>query len=200
MGIALVTAPLVEPVSLGEAKAHIRADDIPDEDGQVAAWITTARIHVERESGWRLITQTWDYAADAFPVCRASIVLPLAPLLSVGSVTWYDDSDVATVVSPSTYAVDAMSSRPRIALRRGQAWPSGVLRPVNGVVVRATFGFGPAGADVAKVAAPLLAAMLLLIGHFAANREAVDIGTGSVTSVPLGFDRLVALSGRVVLA
>lgn len=197
MVVSLVTPPSLEPISLAEAKAHVSAVGT-DLDLQLNAWITVARITVERLAGLKLITQTWDCAFDAFPSCGAPIVLPLAPLLTVASVTWYDDSDVGTVVNAATYAVDAMSSRPRIALRQGQAWPSAVLRPVNGVVVRASFGCGPSAGDVTKVAAPLRAAMLLLIGHLEAHPEAVV--DGAVTELPLGFDALVSCCRRELLA
>lgn len=199
MGLALVTAPLVEPVTLSEARAQLSIVTA-DVDAQLPAWILAARLVVERESGLKLITQTWDIAQDAFPECRDALVLLIAPLLSVVSVTWYDDSDVATVVDPAIYSVDKMSSRPRIALRYGQVWPTSRLRAVNGVVVRGTFGFGPQASDVSKLAEPLRMAMLLLIAHFEAHPEAVHVGNEMVTQVPLGFDALVGSCRRELLA
>jgi uncharacterized phiE125 gp8 family phage protein len=198
MGVSLVTAPTVEPVTLSEARGQVSVVTA-DIDAQLAAWVTASRLTVERHSGLKLITQTWDCASDAFPTCRDAIVLPLAPLQSVTSVTWYDDAEVPTVVDPTTYVVDRISSRPRIALRQGKSWPTGVLRAVNGVVVRAVFGFGPAPADVAKVAEPLRTAMLLLIGHLEAHPDAVNIGN-VVTQLPLGFEMLVRTCRRELLA
>lgn len=166
MGLQLVTGPPSEPISLEEAKHHVGVpDSITDHDAKLTNLIIAARQKVERDCGKKLITQTWDVTFDAFPECRGPIVLPIGPLQSVVSVTGYDDADTPTVVNAATYVVDAISTRPRIALRKSQSWPSTVLRPVNGLIVRGIFGHGQVAAVNAAVA-PVRPAMLFLIGHW----------------------------------
>ena len=58
MTVVLTTAPAVEPISLAEAKAHLRLD-ASDEDALLTALITAARMFVERTLGVALITQSW---------------------------------------------------------------------------------------------------------------------------------------------
>ena len=58
--LKLITAPAEEPVSLTEAKTHLRVDTSAD-DTYIARLITSARAHVEEAILHRpLITQTWE--------------------------------------------------------------------------------------------------------------------------------------------
>ncbi len=60
MALVLTTAPAAEPISLAEAKAHLRID-ADDEDALLTALIAAARMFVERTLGVALITQSWSY-------------------------------------------------------------------------------------------------------------------------------------------
>jgi hypothetical protein len=63
----LVTAPETEPVSVAEAKAHLRLD-ADDDDATVAALIQAARQHVEKTCRRGLVTQTWELVLERFPL------------------------------------------------------------------------------------------------------------------------------------
>ena len=58
MPSVLVTAPTEEPVSLAEAKLHLRVDYTND-DVLIGALITAARQHAENDTRRALVTQTW---------------------------------------------------------------------------------------------------------------------------------------------
>lgn len=188
-GLSLVTAPGTEPITRTEAKLHLRVDHTAD-DSLIDALITAARRQVEIHTGRALVTQTWDLTFDCWP-CGDAIDIPLPPLQSVTSVTYYDTADAATVWSSANYQVVIDGVRGRLVLAYGKVWPAVTLRPAAGVVVRFVAGYGAAAA----VPEDVKAAIKLWLGHLYANREAVT-GTGGITVgpqvVPMAVDALLA--------
>ena len=65
MAIRLVTPPTLEPVSLAEAKAHLRLEETRD-DVYVQALITAARQHIEKVCWRGLLTQTIELELPSF--------------------------------------------------------------------------------------------------------------------------------------
>ena len=65
-GLTLVTAPASEPVSLTEAKAHLRLDSA-DDDSLITALIRSARETAEAHMRRALVSQTWRLSLDRFP-------------------------------------------------------------------------------------------------------------------------------------
>ena len=98
MPLTLTTPPAVEPVTLAEAKAHLKIDTT-DDDALITALIPAARARAEWHTGRALVTQGWTLWLDAWPDI---IAIPLPPLQAVASVTVYarDDSARARTVSP----------------------------------------------------------------------------------------------------
>ena len=82
MRLKLKTAPAVEPVTLEEAKLHLRVDS-GDDNALITALITTARELAERETKRAFITQTWQMYLDQAPVI---IEIPKPPLQSIVSI------------------------------------------------------------------------------------------------------------------
>lgn len=170
-------------------------------DPMLNVLIKAARQHVESHTSRALITQTWDWKGDSFRVMRdkgfpnSPLVVPLAPLISVTSVTYLDQDGASQTWSSSTgYQTDIPTGNPwmpagRIMPREGQTWPDTQSNTFNAVTIRFVCGYGAASA----VPLPLKQAMLLLIGHWYEHREAVNIGNivNLVTLVPLGFDDLL---------
>ena len=64
-------APGAEPVTLAEAKDHLRLQHA-SEDELLAGLIRAAREDVERATGMALIDQTWRLALDALAMQRSS--------------------------------------------------------------------------------------------------------------------------------
>jgi len=174
MTLTLVTAPTEEPITLDEATAHLRVD-ATDEDDVIGSLIEAARQHVENFTHRRLITQTWDLKLDGFP--SGDIELPLAPLLTSTApvVTYTDSAGAAQTWASSNYTVDAPSGpwarRGRLFLNYGILYPS--TRSIDqAVAIRFLCGYG----GPASVPESIKQAMKLLIGHWYANREAVNVG------------------------
>ncbi len=76
-----VTPPVVEPVTLAEAKAHCRIDTDTD-DAYVTALVTAAREWVESYLDEALLHQQLVMRMDGFP---AEIELPRPPMATAGT-------------------------------------------------------------------------------------------------------------------
>lgn len=161
-----VLAPILEPISLGEAKAHLRVDGT-DEDGLIQALIVTAREMVETYTGRLLMRQTLDLVFDEF----ADPLYLAAPLISVTSITYVDATGAPQVIAPSDYVVVAPTKAPEpigfVHPAHGVSWPT--PRDQRGAVtVRAVFG----ALQPRDVPGAIRSAMLLAIGDLYQNREA----------------------------
>jgi uncharacterized phiE125 gp8 family phage protein len=66
MGLKVITAPTVEPVTLTEAKLHQRVDLSADDD-LITMWITSIREHAEHLTERTLAPATYLLYLDAFP-------------------------------------------------------------------------------------------------------------------------------------
>src|SRR5438094_4704069 len=149
---SLVTGPATEPITLAEAKAHLRVD-FTDDDALIAALITAAREAAETFMRRAILPQTWDLLLDgecgaAFgplvAVTEIEIVIPRPPLIAVSFVKYTDLGGAVQTWDPTLYVVDAptgpkaKSGRLRPAYL--QPWP--VILPVmNAFQVRFQGGY-----------------------------------------------------------
>lgn len=182
--LRVTTAATAEPLSLGEAREHLRVDHF-DDDGVISGCILAARQHVENITGLALATSSWTMTMDAFP-SDGWIYLPREPVQSVTAVRYYNASGVLTTWSSAQWEVDTYSLPPRLRARDGYSWPS--TKDVLGAV-QVEFVAGYGGAEAAPQA--LLQAVRLLVGHFYENREASVVGTSAV-ALPFAVDALLA--------
>ncbi len=151
-------APPVEPVSLSEAKAHLRLE-LADDDALVTALIRSAREACEQHTGRALVERTLTLFLDAWPSApaiieegwregaliergRRWIELPRPPLRAVEQVTLYDDADQGTLWPAENYYLDRASEPGRLVLRSGAARPS-PTRAANGIEIRYRAGYAP---------------------------------------------------------
>lgn len=158
-------------------------------DPELVSWITAARQWVESYTHRACITQIWDLKLDQFPESDDRIILPKAPLSSVTSITYTDTAGVSQTWSASLYTVIAPSGPEcapgHIEPAYNEYYPSTRSIP-DAVTVRFTAGYGAASA----VPAGIKSAMKLMIGHWYANREAVNIGN-STSELPLAVASLL---------
>jgi uncharacterized phiE125 gp8 family phage protein len=170
MALVLTSGPAVEPVTIAEAKAHLRLDGA-SEDVLVASLILTARLHVEGALGLALINQTWMHVLDRWPPA-ASVDIPIAPLQAVTAVRVRDAAGAATLLPPTSYLVDIASMPPRLVWNNAAPVTPG--RVANGIEIDLSVGFG---ATAASVPAPLKHAVLMLTSHWYEHRDPVEIGS-----------------------
>lgn len=186
MSVRLVTGPTVEPLTLDEAKAHLRLEQSADDD-YVESLIKSSRIHTEQETSRGLIEQTWEYVAEEFP-CEDYIELPKGTLRSVSFVKYIDDTGALITLDPSKYELDTKSRTGRIYLAHGEAWPAARDR-WNAVQVEFKVGYGTAASSVPE---PLKQAMLVLLAQMYEQRTMEVVGTIIARTQAATYDNLIA--------
>ena len=176
----IVTAAAAVPVTLTEAKAHLRVDYTTD-DTLITTLINVATEYAEKRLGRALISQTWALYMDEFPA-EDTIEIPFSPLQSITHIKYYDTSNVLQTWSSSNYDVDIISEPARVKQSStGDGYPSTYDRP-NAVIITFLTGYGTASTNVPET---IRAAIKLLISHFYENREMVVTGQGIAADIKL---------------
>ena len=175
-----LSPPAAEPLTLADAKLHLRVDaDITEDDGLIAALIVTARHQAEHRTGRALVTQQWRLGLDRF--ADDSLELPLPKLQSAQSVTYLDSNGTRQTLANTEYDVITDELVGRLLPAFGKTWPDCRIRP-GSVQVSYTCGYG-AASDVPQ---SIKAWMLLAIGAWYENREALTSGK-PVAELPRSF-------------
>ena len=166
MSLKRYTAPASTPVTLAEAKAHLRVD-VSDDDALITTMIESATDMAEQATGRALISQTWDLNLDAFPT---EIELAPVPIVSVSSFTYTDTNGATqTLSSGPDYVLDTTGDHgpARIVPAYGKTWPE-TRDQINAVTIRFVAGY----ANAAAVPAAIKSWILLQVGAMYENRQA----------------------------
>lgn len=184
------TAPAAAPVTLAEAKAHLRVDHAED-DAMITGMIAAATDHLD---GWTgtlgrcLVSQGWTRDADGFP-CGAVIPLPFRSASDVEVSYFAPGATERAIFSSDAWFLIQGPRGAAVRLAAGAAWPATADRP-DAVRVVGTYGFG-AASDVPPA---IRAAILLMIGDLYKNRETTGVGAGAVGAIAMSttVDSLLA--------
>lgn len=168
MNWRVATPPESEPITLSEAKLHLRLEHA-DEDDLIKGLITSARQHVEQICEMALMDQAWELSLDAFD---RVLWLPGGNVRQVNSIAYVDIDGQQQIVPETDYLIDSFSRPARVAPIPPKVWPQAASR-INAVLINYQVGF-EASKDIPQ---PLKQAMLLLISELYENREASVIGT-----------------------
>ncbi|MBL4763500.1 MAG: phage head-tail connector protein [Gammaproteobacteria bacterium] len=174
MSFKLTTKPAFEPVSLTEAKDHLRVTD-DAEDAEISVVIKSAREYCETYTGRPLITQTWKY----YGRCFGNEVELMPNLQSISSVKYIDNDGNQQTINPSNYKADTVSEFGVLYPAYEYAWPS-VRNVRNAVEVEFVCGYGGID-DVPKI---INQALKLLLTHWDEDRSASS-------DVPNGIDKML---------
>lgn len=168
---------LVEPITLEQAKRHLRVV-FTDDDDDISAMITAARVAAEQRLNRTLVQRQ---LVARFPAW-CEMVLPKPPLISVDSVEYLDaDGDLQTLEAFDEY----LGAEPvRVALQYGAVSPGLRYRPD---AIRVTYTAGYADGDVP---APIVSWMLLVIGTLYEHRATMAAGVQTY-SIPDDFMQML---------
>lgn len=180
--------PAVEPITLDEARTHLRVTPYgsplahPDDD-YISALIPVARTFCEQYLQRALATQTIKVSLDSF---KDDIELPGQPIQSIESITYIDRDGAEQTLATSVYELDEFDGTVR--LKFDQDWPS-TRDQANAVTITAIAGYTVGESpDTYPIPASIKAAMLLILGNLYENRTQ-DVMNGSqlnYNSLPLG--------------
>ena len=181
MSRKLITGPTVEPISLTDAKLHMRVTTAT-EDALITLMIMAAREECENIIRRALMTQTWEKYLDSFP---AAIELFYPPLQSVTSINYIDAAGNSQLLASTEYVVDDKQEPAWIVPADLKFWPL-TRAVINAVTVLFVCGYGSADTAVPKAIRNWL---LIRIGDLFLNRQSVVMESGSinVASVPARF-------------
>lgn len=211
MPIGVIAPAVAEPVTLAEAKAHLRVTDTAQDALLATILIPAAREQAEKIC-WRAIPrQTWIVALDQFPrpamnVSSANwygpqwgtspgpltVVYPdgttgyeilLPPANAVNSVKYVDTAGTLQTLDAAKYKLDKLSIPNRLTPSYGNVWPD-TRNETNAVQVELDVGYEVVPASIKQW-------MLLHIGSRFENREAeMIVQRGSMISIA-AFDQLL---------
>lgn len=193
MPMQLITPPAGEPVSLQEAKAHLRVD-FDDDDGLIQALIAAARQAAETITNRQLMSARWKLVMDSFPgpslmgvpagqpfsLPGHAILIHKSPVLNVVSINYLDMAGVLQSMTASNYTVDAACEPARITPVFGQIWPI-ALPQIGAVSVTFDAGYGAA----TSVPEGIKSWIKLRVGSLYAHREEVAaLSRGRIEPLP----------------
>ena len=175
----VTTPPASEPLTLAEAKAHLKVD-FTDDDTLITSLIAAARDYAEQLTGRALLTQTITQTLDAFPIITfrnpyGAIRLFKSPLQTLKTVKYYDTDNALTIlynntapppIIPDTLIVNTIAEPAAIYPAVETTYPDITARPDAIELVYV------AGWTSASLVPPAIRqAMLLMIGEMYERRE-----------------------------
>jgi uncharacterized phiE125 gp8 family phage protein len=172
VALRLVTPPSALPVSLADAKLHLKVDHDAD-DALITLMLKAAGRGAEQELNRALMSQTWELRLDAFP--EAEIELPKPRVLSVSGVAYTDAAGAEQTLSGSLYTLDADMPPGWLLPALGTNWPD-TRDQANAVRITFVAGYGSTPESLPE---DLRVWILLHLGATYRNREAFSAGVSA---------------------
>jgi uncharacterized phiE125 gp8 family phage protein len=197
----IVVAPVIEPVSLVEAKLWCGVDsDIAEHDTLIEGLIAASREYCEHRKGYAFYEQTLEVACHDWPCAWGILTLPRAtPLRSVESVKYIDEDGDEQTLASSNYRIDTAGIPGGLAFISDFSAPSLDYYAPRPIVIRYIAG-QPNASPANPFPESVKVAMQLMIAHLYRNREAVIVGTTSAVAsaaMELGVDAMLSVNQQI---
>lgn len=195
-GIQVDTAAVRTPVTLADIKDHLRIDGGAD-DAILNSFVSTASEMIEGTINKYLIKRAVSVYFDSSPhlsgeinlkegiyngidAAKASgeLLLPVSPLISVISISYFTKDSVEVTWASTNYYADTVSQNPKIVLTEGGSWPTD-LRRLNALRVKCEAGYGASASDIP---APIKQAIKELVAFMYEHRG--EFERNAPTSMP----------------
>jgi hypothetical protein len=208
------TQPVVEPVSVADAKKHLRVDSTAEDD-LITSLISTARAWCEDYTDRTFVMTQLTMRLDSFygevgspvqfglradgsniegrqgTVPNLDVELPRPPMMQAGTatavtITYTPNAGVSTAtLAASQYRVDRQATTGVCRPLYGQTWPSH-LTDQNSTTVTWWAGYSSDGTGVPPA---VRSAILMLVAHLWRNREMA--AEAALVEVPFGVRALL---------
>ena len=164
----VITAASTFPVSLTEAKSHLKVDTSAD-DTYITSIIKAATQLSEEYTNRFFINTVIDQTCSSFADLET---LFKSKVNDVQYVRYYDSDNNLQTLTATVYDKMLSYEPSQIQLANNQSFPT-ITKRNDAVICRYTVGYGSSASDVPEV---IKQAILLTIGNFYANRESVIVG------------------------
>jgi len=185
-GLATITGPTEEPVTLARAKQHLRVDHSAEDD-LIQDWIAAAREMSEQYTGRRWVSQQLRMTLADWPdgsgegwveryIARTTgwpggdsgmVPLPVEPVVSIDAVKYYATAgNLVTLTAGTDYQTWLDHRPPLLAPAPLSVWPTVQTDRLAAVQIEFTAGYGAP----AQVPYRAKTAMLLCLGYWYENR------------------------------
>ena len=178
----VITPASTYPVSLTEAKSHLKVDTTAD-DTYITSIIKAATQLSEEYTNRFFIDTVIDQTCSDFAQLQT---LFKSKVSAVAHVKYYDNDNSLQTLSATIYDTQLQYEPSQIQLAENQSFPS-ITKRNDAVVARYTVGYGSAASDVPEI---IKQAILLTIGNFYQNRNSVVIGR-IATELPMNVKWLL---------
>lgn len=137
MNQIITIPPIAEPITVTQAKAHMRVD-ISTDDTYIGGLIKSARMYCEKVLRGAIVGTEYEISYNDFP---SWFELPSPPTQGVSSIKYYDTANVLQTLSTSYYNVDTRSTPARVTQTYGYTWPSVACDYPNAVILKYWSGY-----------------------------------------------------------
>jgi uncharacterized phiE125 gp8 family phage protein len=183
--------PEVEPVSLYDAKDHLRiTPDVAEDDAYIQGLLAAGRRMVESRLGSCTTATRWTARLESIgcsSCCSDGVAIPMPPILvdidHPFEAVLRNADGVQEIIDPAAYWIDDDAFPAVLRTRRG--WPSVCCE--SSVSIRFWAGYRTAQ----EVPAQIRAALKLLVATWYENRESVATESGAIV-MPHAVDALLA--------
>lgn len=178
----VITAATSYPVSLTEAKSHLKVDTTAD-DTYITFIIKAATQLSEEYTNRFFINTVIEQTCSDFAQLQT---LFKSKVSAVAHVKYYDSDNSLQTLSATIYDTQLKYEPSQIQLADDKSFPE-ITKRNDAVVARYTVGYGASASDVPEI---IKQAILLTIGNFYQNRNSVVIGR-IATELPMNVKWLL---------